>query len=236
MTTSSQKRIFIIDDDPKLVITLLYQLESLGFDIVSTGDGTKVWDMYHKFGPFSVIVLDVHLQGKDGFSILKEIRKIDQHTGILMLTARNSDIDKVRGLRFGADDYLCKPFNQEELITRISRIASRSELIGTPRHFSDKINFGDFTLDREHLTLYSPSKGTQELTLLEVDLLSAFIESSGKVLSRHFLLQKVWGVKGDVETRTVDNFIVKLRKFIEDDASNPQHIISIRGRGYKFQP
>ncbi|MCY4443182.1 MAG: response regulator transcription factor [Proteobacteria bacterium] len=228
-----RKNILIVDDDPKLVLNLQYQLEALGFGVYATGDGSSVLDIYHRHGPFSVIVLDVHLQNKDGFTLLNEIREIDGRTGILMLTARNAQQDKIRGLKFGADDYLCKPFNEEELIMRISRIASRSELIGASDHFAGKLSFGPFTLDKENLTLHTPTT-TKNVTVLESDLLSTFIIYQGKVLSRRFLLHKVWGVKGHIETRTVDNFIVRLRRLVEADPSNPQHIINVRGRGYKL--
>ena len=152
-----------------------------------------------------------------------------------MLTARASDADRISGLKYGADDYLTKPFNLEELMIKLARMVERSELIGTPEGFLTEsiISFGKFTLDRENLRLNSPD-GQKELTALEVDILTAFIDHEGKVLSREYLLKQVWGVVGDIETRTVDNFIVRIRKLIEDNPSNPKHLISVRGRGYKF--
>ena len=230
---ASSKKILIVDDDPQLVITLQYQLEALGFEVISTGQGAHALEIYHQRGPFSVIVLDVNLQEKDGFMILKEIREVDNRSGILMLTARNSDKDKIHGLMSGADDYLCKPFNDQELIMRISRIASRSELMGDSYHFSEVMEFGPFKLDRAELNLHTPS-GIKELTVLEVDLLCFFVQHQGKVLSRDYLLRNVWGIKGQVATRTVDNHIVKLRKHLEDNPTNPKYIVSVRGRGYKF--
>ncbi|MCY4380194.1 MAG: response regulator transcription factor [Proteobacteria bacterium] len=230
---SPPQKILIIDDDPKLVITLQYQLETLGFEVVSTGQGASAFDTYLRHRPFSVIVLDVNLPEKDGFTILKEIRTVDHHSGILMLTARQSDQDKIHGLKYGADDYLCKPFNEEELIMRIARIASRSKLMTQSHHFAELLNFGPFRLDTANLTLHT-MKGEQELTVLEVDLLRCFVNHMGKVLSRDFLLHHVWGIKGRIETRTVDNHIVKLRRYLENNPSQPEYIISIRGRGYKL--
>lgn len=230
---SSLKKILIIDDDPQLVITLQYQLESLGFEVVSTGRGAQAFQIYEQRGPFSVIVLDVNLQEKDGFAILKEIREVDHRTGILMLTARHSDKDKISGLMLGADDYLCKPFNNEELMIRISRIASRSELMGGGYHFAETLEFGPYRLNRADLQLITKD-GAKDLTALEVDLLSCFIQHKGKVLTREYLLRHVWGMKGRVETRTVDNHIVKLRRHLEDHPSDPRYIVSVRGRGYKL--
>ena len=233
MTEYKLNKILIVDDDPQLVITLQYQLEAMGFEVVSTGRGAQAFAMYEQYGPFSVIVLDVNLQAKDGFSILKEIREVDNRTGILMLTARHSDKDKIQGLMLGADDYLCKPFNNEELIIRISRIASRSELMGGADPFGEELTFGPFRLNRAELKLYTQD-GVKELTVLEVDLLSCFIQHRGKVLAREYLLRHVWGIKGQVETRTVDNHIVKLRRHLEDHSAVPRYIVSVRGRGYKL--
>ena len=230
----AKKKILIVDDDPKLVITLQYELEDLGYEVIVTGDGSLVMDKYHHHGPFSVIVLDVNLKKNDGFTILEQIRKVDCQTGIIMLTARNSDQDKIQGLKAGADDYHCKPFNKEELIMRISRIASRSDHIGIPNHFSNSIKFADFILDRENLKITTPDNKEIEVTVLEVELLYIFIKNHGKVLSRDFLLNNVWRIKGNLETRTVDNYIVRIRKIIEKNPSDPKLILSVRGRGYKM--
>ena len=227
------QKILVVDDDAKLVLTLQYQLEALGFSVVATGNGNAVWQLYHKQGPFSVIVLDINLQGKDGLKVLEEIRRVDLHTGILMLSARDSSHDRIRGLKFGADDYLCKPFNEEELIMRINRIASRSELMGKADHFARTLSFGPFRLDQENFILHTPQE-KKELTSLEMTLLCTFIRYSGKVLTRDFLLRNVWQVSGTVETRTVDNFIVRLRKLLEENPSKPRRIVSVRGRGYKL--
>ena len=228
------KKIFIVDDDPKLVKTLQYELESLGYEVIVTCDGSQVMQKYNKHGPFSAIVLDVNLQRIDGFTILEQIRQVDSQTGIIMLTARNSDKDKIHGLKKGADDYHCKPFNKEELIMRISRMASRSDLIGIPDYFSNIIEFKDFQLDRENLKLITPAKKEILITVLEVELLFVFIKNKGRVLSREFLLHNVWKAKGNLETRTVDNYIVRLRKILEPNPSSPEIIISVRGRGYKM--
>lgn len=153
-----------------------------------------------------------------------------------MLTARAADGDRIKGLKIGADDYLTKPFNLEELMVRLSRMVERSELIGAPENFAkepDFVVFGPFKLDRENLTLEQDGQ-LRELTALEVDLLSEFLKNRGTVLSREKLLHNVWGVRGGIETRTVDNFVVRLRKYIESDPSKPEHLLSVRGRGYKL--
>lgn len=233
MSHDKYHKVLVVDDDPQLVITLQYQLEAMGFEVVSTGRGEQALTLYHNHGPFAVIVLDINLQEKDGFRILQDIREVDHRTGILMLTARHSDKDKIRGLKLGADDYLCKPFNNEELMVRILRMASRSELMGEAYPVAEDLVFGPFRLNRAELKLYA-GLDVKELTVLEVDLLSCLVQHQGKVLSREYLLRNVWGLKGRVETRTVDNHIVKLRRYLEVDPAVPQYIVSVRGRGYKL--
>lgn len=233
MTHYQHNKVLVVDDDPQLVIMLQYQLEAMGFAVVSTGRGEQALALYHHHGPFAVIVLDVNLQEKDGFRILQDIREVDHRTGILMLTARHSDKDKIRGLKLGADDYLCKPFNNEELMVRILRMASRSELMGEAYPVAEDLSFGPFRLNRAELKLYT-GHGVKALTVLEVDLLSCFVQHQGKVLSRDYLLRNVWGLKGQAKTRTVDNHIVKLRRYLEVDPALPQYIVSVRGRGYKL--
>lgn len=232
--TEKNKKILLVEDEAHLAFNLQFNMQAEGYDVVPAVNGKIALEKYKSEGPFSAIVLDVNLPELNGFEVLKTIRETDSHTGILMLTARASDNDRIEGLKNGADDYLTKPFNLEELMVRISRMVKRSELIGIPQQFTEQeIMFGQFKMHKQNLTLDGP-EGRKELTALEVDILCEFIKNEGKVLSRDHLLHKVWGVAGDIETRTVDNFIVRIRKLIEENPSKPKHLVSVRGRGYKF--
>ncbi|MDB2447123.1 response regulator transcription factor [bacterium] len=232
----SKKKILLVEDEAHLAFNLQFNMQAEGYDVVPAVNGLIAIEKYESEGPFAAIVLDVNLPELNGFQVLEKIRAKDSHTGIIMLTARASDSDRLTGLRGGADDYLTKPFNLEELMVRLSRMIKRSDLIGTPSNFEDKeveVMFGHFKMHKQNLTLKSPAD-LKELTALEVDIICEFIKNEGKVLSREHLLNKVWGVAGDIETRTVDNFIVRIRKLIEENPSKPKHLISVRGRGYKF--
>ena len=223
-TETTKKKILLVEDEAHLAFNLQFNMQAEGYDVVPAVDGLIALEKYESEGPFAAIVLDVNLPEMDGFQVLKKIREKDLHTGIIMLTARASDKDRLLGLKNGADDYLTKPFNLE-LMVRLSRMVARSSLIGTPSNFDnegpEEIEFAHFHLHRQNLILTNKkSKEQKELTALEVDLLCEFIKSEGKVLSREHLLDKVWGVAKDIETRTVDNFIARIRKLIEENPLN----------------
>ena len=169
-----------------------------------------------------------------GFEVASIIRNTDHVTQILMLTARASEKDVIQGLETGADDYMTKPFSFKELLLRIRRMADRSELFAPgSNHQGSKVSFANITWDMESLEL-SSEQGQQELTLLEAKVLNEFLMNPDTILTRKHLLSKVWGLNGNVETRTVDNFIMRLRKYIEANPSKPEYLKSVRGRGYKF--
>lgn len=232
----TKKKVLLVEDEAHLAFNLQFNMQAEGYDVIPAVNGQIALEKYHSQGPFAAIVLDVNLPELNGFQVLEQIRKIDSRTGILMLTARASDQDRITGLKHGADDYLTKPFNLEELMMRLARMIDRSELIGVPENFdanASKITFGPYTLDCENLLLMN-EHSRKELTALEVDILREFLKNQDKVLSRDHLLKKVWGVASVVETRTVDNFIVRIRKLVEKNPSQPERLISVRGRGYKF--
>jgi len=227
-------KILLVEDEPSLQYSLKFNLEAEGFEVVAVGDGQQALKAYNEAGPFSLVVLDVMLPELDGFAVAKAIRSEDLKTGILMLTARAATQDRIEGLQSGADDYLTKPFHLEELLLRVKRMADRSRLLkGDQAPATQVIHKGPFSLDTKALTLQCPN-GTFALTVLESDCLKEFLLNPGSVLSREYLLKKVWGVSGQQETRTVDNFIMRIRKFLEVNPKQPQYLESIRGRGYRL--
>jgi DNA-binding response OmpR family regulator len=172
----------------------------------------------------------------NGFEVAAKIRERDDQTHILMLTALGKDEDRLRGFEAGADDYVTKPFHLKEFLMRVRRMVKRSEFFQpstTDAAQSHILSFGPFRLDTELLQLKSTT-GIHSLTALEADVLREFMQNPERVLSRQYLLDTVWGMKGDIETRTVDNFIVRLRRYLEPQPSNPRYLISVRGRGYRL--
>ena len=234
--TGEQKRILLVEDEPHLAFNLEFNLVSEGYDVVLATNGRAALDKFTKNGPFDLIILDVMLPEVDGFEVARTIRSKDAHTGILMLTARASEHDVIKGLETGADDYITKPFHLQELLLRVKRMARRAELLHAPQAAgagAESINCGPFKLDTEALELETP-KGKFTLTALETGILREFLLNPGRVLSREHLLKTVWGAQGNIETRTVDNFIMRIRKFIETDPSSPVLLESVRGRGYRL--
>ena len=240
----NKKRILLVEDEAHLAFTLDFNLQQEGFETTPAVNGTVAIEKFESMGPFDVIILDVNLPEQNGFEVLKHIRSKDQSTGILMLTARAADADRLNGFKMGADDYITKPFHLEELLMRVKRMADRSDLIknnhqedSAPTEEGSKtvLVAGCFKLDTDSLTLYTPETEHQ-LTALESDLLAEFIRNEKKVLSREYLLKNVWGVTGTIETRTVDNFVARLRRYLETDPATPVFLTSVRSRGYRFHP
>ena len=227
-----EKTIFLVEDEANLAFSLKLNLEAEGFCVVHSDNGQEAIDLYNQNGEFSAIVLDVMLPDRNGFEVAEHIRSKDPTVGILMLTARAADADRIHGLSMGVDDYVTKPFNLSELMMRIKRMVARSIYLDqTPS--SQTIEVGPFKLDVGSCMLWCFKKKIQ-LTALESDVLREFLRHPGIVLSRAHLLASAWGISGNVETRTVDNFVARLRKLLEKDPNNPKYLTSIRGRGYVF--
>lgn len=230
----NRPKILLVEDEQHISFMLQYNLQAEGYEIIAAMNGKTALNLYQSEKPFDAIILDVNLPEFDGFQILEQIRAEDTRTGILMLTARASDQDRLQGLTAGADDYLTKPFNLLELIARVARMVERAKLFQEPQMEKKAISFAKWTLDHDALLLRQKDQDPLPLTALEADLFKEFLIHKDKVLSREHLLKEVWGLKGDIESRTVDNFILRLRKILEEDSSKPRYLLSVRGRGYKL--
>jgi DNA-binding response OmpR family regulator len=232
------KTILIVEDEKHLADGLRYNLEAEGYSVDTVADAEIALEELeaNPLG-YDVIVLDVMLPGMDGFALASKLRAQGRFVPILMLTARGSAEDVLRGFEAGADDYLPKPFELSVLIARIHALLRRRDWFHRDQRkaqSADEIfEFAGRTVDFEALELRSGSQ-TVRLTLMEADLLRYLIEHEGRIVSRNAILGEVWGLREDTDTRAIDNFIVRLRKYIEDEPSHPKHLLTVRGIGYKF--
>ncbi len=225
-------RILLVEDEENLAAGLVYNLADEGYKTELAKDGREAVNCFEK-NEYDLIILDIMLPYFDGFEIARKIRLKSPKVPILFLTARTSAEDKVRGLELGADDYMTKPFLLQEFLLRVRRMLLRGRWYTQSSVSSPKSKFGNNEVDFENLVAKAGSK-TVSLTRREAMLLKYFIENSGKVLSRKELLENVWHVSSDIETRTVDIFVSRLRKYFESDPNNPVYFRSIRGEGYSF--
>ena len=223
------KKILIIEDDPAISKGLVDTLTLENFEAKPVDDGEEGYKTA-KSEKFDLIVLDLMLPGKNGMDICKDLRKDGVSTPIVMLTSKQEEIDKVLGLELGADDYVTKPFSVRELIARIKAVLRRKSELAPD---IEECTFGNVYIN---FKTYNAAKGGKELKLsaLEYKVLKYFCQHENEVIERSVLLDEVWGYDSYPSTRTVDNFILSLRKKIEDDPSNPKHLITLHGAGYKF--
>ena len=235
LTTSgnfaNRRRILIIEDEPDLVRGLRDALEFEGFEVFSSGLGRDGVRLLRERGP-DLVLLDLMLPDANGFSVCEEIRSTHPLLPVIMLTARSQETDKIRGLDSGADDYVTKPFSVGELVARINAIFRRLHRTVVP---SERIEIGGAVVDPHKHELTRKGK-THTLSFYEVELLRLLWERAGQPVTREEILEKIWGVPGHQSTRSVDNFVVKLRKKLEEDAAKPRHIVTIYGTGYKLVP
>jgi len=227
-----QPRVLIVEDEQHLAEGLRFNLEAEGYDadVVETGEAALERLLVDGRQPYDVIVLDLMLPGKDGFTVVSELRAAQQFVPVLILTARGRPEDVLKGFGAGADDYLPKPFELAILLARIGGLLRRS---GWLRRAQDRYTFGGKTIDFDTLELRVGDR-TLPLTLMEANLLRYLIAHEGKAVSRKAMLEDVWGVHEDTDTRAIDNFIVRLRKYIEQEPARPQHLLTVRGMGYRF--
>lgn len=228
-------RILVVEDERHLATGLKLNLELEGYEVAIAGTAREAGA--HLLGPraFDVLVLDVMLPDTDGFTFCRRLREAGDYTPVIMLTARSSAEDRVTGLEVGADDYLVKPFALSELIARVRSALRRRtwERGAQAARPSAVLEFGDARIDfdtHEVAVRGAPA----ELTQLELDLVRYFADNAGRVLARSELIEKVWKLGNYPNTRTVDNFILRLRRHFERDPALPQHFLSVRGSGYKF--
>jgi DNA-binding response OmpR family regulator len=225
----SRRRILIVEDEPDIARGLRDALEFEQFEVATTGHGREGVKHVRERG-VDLVILDLMLPDINGFSVCEEIRKIQPVVPIIMLTARSQEVDKIRGLEVGADDYVTKPFSIGELVARINAMFRRLYRAATPE---DVIRIGEVVIyPRRHELVRN--KRTVPLSFYEVEIVRLLHERAGQPVSREEILEKIWGVSAHSTTRSVDNFVVKLRKKIEDNASKPRHIVTIYGTGYKL--
>ena len=231
-------KILVVEDEPHLAFSLKFNLEAEGFFVEVVANGRHAIERFGQSQDYSLVILDGMLPEVDGVDVAKFIRAKTPTMGVLMLTARAGDQDRVAGFEAGVDDYLTKPFNLQELLLRVKRMSQRAQLLksakGSPAAPGASImKVGEIELNTE-LLLLTTTKGSHNLTALEANIMAEFMRHPNRVLSRDYLLQKVWGMSAEVETRTVDNFIVRLRRFLEEEPAAPKHLVSVRGRGYRL--
>ena len=253
--------VLIVEDEKHLADGLRFNLEAEGYMVEAVGDGESALALLMEKPPrFDAVVLDVMLPGKDGFAVAAELRAAGQFVPVLMLTARGRPEDVLRGFESGADDYLSKPFELAVLIARLNGLLRRREWFHLDQGSSaatlgkrdsalsgenwkqdtkngdslpDSFIFTGKTIDFKALELRTKEQ-TVHLTLMEAEVLRYLVKHEGQIVSRKSLLEDVWGLHEDTDTRAIDNFIVRLRKYIEDEPSRPKHLLTVRGVGYRF--
>src|ERR1700722_15078095 len=240
-------RILIIEDEAHLAEGLRFNLEAEGHAVQISDTGEDALKRLLKDREsFDALVLDVMLPGKDGFLVARELRKSQNYTPLLMLTARGRPEDVLKGFESGADDYLPKPFNLAILLARIESLLRRKEwsqnsVASAAKSEAQEIppeenySFGDKLVDFQNLRLHMGDKVVQ-LTLMEMELFRYLIRNAGRPVSRKAILEDVWNLHEDTDTRAIDNFIVRLRRYIEPEPGKPVHLLTMRGVGYQFEP
>ena len=234
-------RVLIVEDEQHLADGLRFNLEAEGYQVQVAGTGEAALEiLVGKALPIDVVVLDVMLPGKDGFTVMSEMRQAGQFIPTLILTARGHPNDVLKGFAAGADDYLAKPFDLAILMARIRGLLRRREWLRASLSHSaaapepqDVFTFGDKSVHFDLLELHVGSE-IFPLTLMEANLLRYLIRHEGKPVSRKAMLDEVWGLHEDTDTRAIDNFMVRLRRYLGDDPRRPRHLLTVRGVGYRF--
>lgn len=235
-------RVLIVEDETHLAQGLQFNLEAEGHEVKVASDGeSALLHLLQANGKFDAVVLDVMLPGKDGFTVVSELRAARNYIPVLMLTARSRPEDVLKGFASGADDYLPKPFELAILIARLRGLLRRREWMqndganaenGSAAD-ADTFSFQGKTIDFGKLELRA-NGATTNLTVMEAQLLRHLVRNTGRVVSRKSILEEVWGLHEDTDTRAIDNFIVRLRRYIEENPAKPRHLLTVRGIGYRF--
>ncbi len=224
-------RMLIVEDDPEMGMGLEDFFKIKSFDVTRATDGEGALQEITTLPPYDVVLLDVMLPAKNGFEVLREARQAGVDSPIIMLTVKGQERDKIQGFDLGADGYVTKPFSAEELEARVRAVLARSRQPSEPP--LQEYRFGDVEVSFKERTAVRDGEDLQ-FTALEFDILRYFIEHRGRTVSRKQLLRDVWGISGDITTRTIDRHVASLRKKVEDDPSDPDHIQTVYGIGYKF--
>jgi DNA-binding response OmpR family regulator len=232
-------RILVVEDEQHLADGLRYNLEAEQYDVDLVDNGEEALERLTADSPrYDVVILDVMLPGIDGFDVVSALRRQRRFVPVLMLTARGRSEDVLRGFGAGADDYLPKPFELPILLSRVQGLLRRhewflQEAAASARPIAAHFSFGDKSIDFEQLEVRVGDK-RMPLTLMEAALLRYFVQREGCPVPRKAILEEVWGLRDDTDTRAIDNFVVRLRRYIEDDPTTPRHLQTIRGVGYRF--
>jgi DNA-binding response OmpR family regulator len=234
-------QILVVEDELHLAEGLRFNLELEGYQVRVVETGEAALDILQApEAAVDVVVLDVMLPGKDGFAVMSELRQAGQFVPTLMLTARGHPEDILKGFAAGADDYLTKPFELAILLARLRGLLRRRDWLRTPVNHTaakpqptDTFTFGDKSVHFDLLELRVRGQ-IFPLTLMEANLLRYLIQHEGRPVSRKAMLEEVWGLHEDTDTRAIDNFIVRLRRYIEDEPARPRHLLTVRGVGYRF--
>ncbi len=230
------KRIMIVEDEAAIREFEAINLKRVGYTIVEAGSGEEALDIYDNDAEgFDIALLDISMPGMDGFTLCKELRKRSATLGIIMLTARTQEMDKISGLMIGADDYITKPFSPTELLARVDSLYRRVEMQSAKQEArpADDITLGEFTLNLRRRTLLKNGKNI-ELTQVEFQMIEYFFNNPDTALDRTDILNKVWGTNYFGEEKIVDVNIRRLRMKVEDDPSVPKHLVTVWGMGYKW--
>ncbi len=230
---SNKLSVLLVEDEENLHDALKLNLELEGYEITSAFDGNQALQKIEQ-EYFDLIIMDVMLPGVDGISITESIRLQNNEVPILILSAKNSSADRVFGLKKGADDYLTKPFNLEELLLRVQKLIEKNKKMQDKDYVGDNYSFGKNLIDFKAQEIITRRGEKIQISKKEAMLLKLLIENKNEVVPREKILQSVWGYNVYPTTRTIDNFILNFRKYFEEDSRNPQFFHSVRGVGYKY--
>lgn len=229
------KKILVVEDEDTIRDFIVINLNRAGYDVSECSCGEDALKLYNEGPHFDVVILDVMLPGINGISVFKEIRKLSSEVGIIILSAKAQEIDKVTGLMVGADDYVSKPFSPSELVARVDSVYRRVAISNTRKenNFKEKIKLGDFTLNIKNRSL-TKNSNIIELTQVEFQILEYFFSNPNTPLSRSSILKRVWGEHNESDEKIVDVNIRRLRMKVEDNPSYPKHIVTVWGLGYQW--
>jgi len=228
------KRILVVEDEVNIREFVVINLKRAGYEVTEAGSGERALELYaQNNGQFEIVLLDIMLPGIDGVSVCRQIRAENSRVGIIMLTAKSQEMDKISALATGADDYVTKPFSPSELVARIDALVRRVSAVQRETRVTEELISGEFVLNiRSHALKHH--NNVIELTQVEFQIMEYFFQNPGEVLSRDNILRRVWGESYYGEEKIVDVNIRRLRMKIEEEPSKPRHIVTVRGLGYKW--